>query len=214
MPCPLMFGHLCHPGISRLSIEYVGMTFHWLRKIIIKRTHPFNLATPQDVIGTIKSISLLEGRQVYVTSICMHKATALNYSQSFKFSSMPLIDHRTIFIILWWLKEYHYAFLKLLANVEVLVGYQTTVLTHWGRMTHICVSEVTSIGSDNGSSPGQRQGIIWTNTAILIIGPMGTNFSEILIEILTLSLKKTHFNVSSAKWRPFCLGLNVLTRNI
>ena len=113
MPCPLMFGHLCHPGISRLSIEYVGMTFHWLRKIIIKRTHPFNLATPQDVIGTIKSISLLEGRQVHVTSICMHKATALNHSQSFKFSIMPLIDHRTIFIILWWLKEYHYTFLEI-----------------------------------------------------------------------------------------------------
>ena len=36
------------------------------------------------------------------------------------------------------------------------------------------------IGSDNGLSPGRRQAIIWTNTGILLIRPLGTNFSEIL----------------------------------
>ena len=30
------------------------------------------------------------------------------------------------------------------------------VLTHWGRVTHICVSKLTIIGSDNGLSPGRR----------------------------------------------------------
>ena len=30
---------------------------------------------------------------------------------------------------------------------------------------------------------GRRQAIIWTNTRILLIGPLGTNFSEILIKI-------------------------------
>ena len=34
-------------------------------------------------------------------------------------------------------------------------------------MTHICVSDLTSIGSDDGLSPGQRQAIIWTNAGIL-----------------------------------------------
>ena len=29
-------------------------------------------------------------------------------------------------------------------------------LTHWGRVTHICVSELTTIGSDNGLSPDRR----------------------------------------------------------
>ena len=33
-------------------------------------------------------------------------------------------------------------------------------------------------------SPGQRQAIIWTNAVKLLIGPLGTNFSEILIEIV------------------------------
>ena len=46
-------------------------------------------------------------------------------------------------------------------------------------MTHICVSKLTIIGSDNGLSPGQRRAIIWTNAEILLIGPLGTNFSEI-----------------------------------
>ena len=54
-------------------------------------------------------------------------------------------------------------------------------LTHWGRVMHIYVSKLTIIGSDNGLSPGRRQAIIWTNDGILLIGPFGTNFSEILI---------------------------------
>ena len=84
-------------------------------------------------------------------------------------------------------------------------------LTHWGRVTLIYVSKITIIGSDNGLSPGRRQAIIWTNAGILLIGPLGTNFSEILMGIQTFSFKKMHLNVSSAKWRPFRLGLNVLT---
>ena len=83
-------------------------------------------------------------------------------------------------------------------------------LTHWGRVTHIFVGKLTIIGSDNGLSPERRQTIIWTNAGILLIGPLGTNTSEILIEILTFSFKKMCLKVSSAKRRPFCLGLNVL----
>ena len=30
-------------------------------------------------------------------------------------------------------------------------------LTHWGRVTHICVGKLTIIGSDYGLSPGWRQ---------------------------------------------------------
>ena len=55
-------------------------------------------------------------------------------------------------------------------------------LTHWGWVTHICVSKLTIIGSDNGLSPARCQAIIWTNDRVLLIGPLGTNFGEILIE--------------------------------
>ena len=70
------------------------------------------------------------------------------------------------------------------------------------------------IGLDNGLSPGRRQAIIWTNDGILLIGPLGTNFSEILIEIYIFSFKKMHLKISSGNWQPFCLGLNVLKKNI
>ena len=85
-------------------------------------------------------------------------------------------------------------------------------LTHCGRVTHICSVEISIIGSDNGLSPGRRQAIIWTSASILLIGLLGTNFIGISIGIETFSFKKMHSNMSSAKWRPFCPGLNVLRR--
>ena len=57
-------------------------------------------------------------------------------------------------------------------------------------MTHIYVGKLTIIGSDNGLLPERGQAIIWTSAGILLTGPLGTNFSEILIEIQTFSLKK------------------------
>ena len=60
------------------------------------------------------------------------------------------------------------------------------------------VGELTIIVLDNGLAPGRHQAIIWTNAGILLIGPYGTNFSEISIEILTSSLTTMSLKVSSA----------------
>ena len=86
-------------------------------------------------------------------------------------------------------------------------------LTHWGRVTHMCVGYLTIIGSNNSLSPGRRQAIISTNAGILLIWPFGTNCSEILIKIHTFSFTKIHLKMSSGKLRPFCFGLNVLDCN-
>ena len=105
--------------------------------------------------------------------------------------------------------------MKILFKMPSLIWFQwCLLLTRWGRVTHICVSKISIIGSDNGLSPGRRQAIIWTNAGILLIGPLGTNFSEDLIEILTFSFTKVQSKVSSAKWWPFCLGLNVLKSDL
>ena len=61
-------------------------------------------------------------------------------------------------------------------------------------MTHIWVSKLNIIGSDNGLSPGRHQAIIWTNAGILLIWPKEPDFSEILIEIHIFSFKKMHLN--------------------
>ena len=76
--------------------------------------------------------------------------------------------------------------------------------SHWGRLTHICVGKLTTMGSDNGLSPGRRQAIIWTNAGISLIGPLETNCSEILITIFMFSFKKMHLKMSSGKRCPFC----------
>ena len=104
---------------------------------------------------------------------------------------------------------------KILADFEVKIPLRQQMITvcssldHWGRVTHICVSKLTSIGSDNGLSPGRCQTIISPNAGILLIGSLEINFSEMLIEILTFLFKKMRLKVSSEQWRPCCLGFNV-----
>ena len=75
---------------------------------------------------------------------------------------------------------------------------------------YICVDELVIIGSNNGLSPDRWQAIIWTNAGLLSIEPLWTYFNENLIKIQQFSLKKMHVKMSSAKWHPSCLGLNVL----
>ena len=93
-------------------------------------------------------------------------------------------------------------------------------LTNWGWVTHICVGNLTIIGSENGLSPERHQAIIWTNAGILLIVPLGTNFSEISIGIQTFSFKKMHFKMSlvcemaSILFRPQCVEVDLLSRTL
>ena len=96
-------------------------------------------------------------------------------------------------------------------NIQsAIVLFMATCLTHWGRVTHRCVSKLIIIGSDNWLSPGRHQAIIWTNAGILLIWTLGTNVSEIFSKVYIFSFKKMHLKMSSAKWRLFHLGLNEL----
>ena len=62
---------------------------------------------------------------------------------------------------------------------------------------------------------GRLSGVKPLSKPMLLIGPPGTNFNEILIEIHLFSFKKFCFSRSSGKWRPFILGLNMMhTDNI
>ena len=83
-------------------------------------------------------------------------------------------------------------------------------LTHWGWVTHICVGNLTIIGSGNGLSPDRRQAITWSNVVILLIGPLGTNFSEMLIEIHIFFIQESPFEnvvwkMAAILSRPQCV---------
>ena len=84
------------------------------------------------------------------------------------------------------------------------------ILTHWGPVTHICISKLTSIGSDNVLAPGRCQAIIWTNAGILFIWTLRNklqwNFNQSSYIFIQEKIWKCHLE----KWWPPCLGLNVL----
>ena len=83
-------------------------------------------------------------------------------------------------------------------------------IIYWSQVRYACISNFATIGTDNRLSPGRHQAIIGTNAGILFIRNLGRSFTEIKSEIHTFSFKKIHLKMSSAKWRPFCLDLNVL----
>ena len=64
-------------------------------------------------------------------------------------------------------------------------------------MTLICVVKIIIIGSDGGLSPGRHQANVCTNAGMLLIGPLGVDFSEILTEINIFSFGKMHLRMSS-----------------
>ena len=138
-----------------------------------------------------------DARHIFVVPNCVCHLSSL-WSHQYKNVSITIVQVSMYDILGSWIlcRIYLYA--------------HKSPLTYWARVTHICVDNQTIIGSDNGLLPGRRQAITWTNVGILLIGPIGTNFNEMLIEIHTFSFKKMHLKMSSGKWRPFCLGLNML----
>ena len=118
-------------------------------------------------------------------------------------TSFKVLDNTlvSVWVLAWGAKPLH-----------ICASLGLIVLTHWGRVTHICASKQTTIGSDNGLPPGQRQSIIWTYAGILLIGPLRTKFSESWSKFIHFHLKKMHLKMSSGNWRPFGLALNMLQR--
>ena len=98
-----------------------------------------------------------------------------------------VISRKWVFNLIWWL-------------------WYIYCLTNLPLVLHICVGLRVSISSGNGLSPVRCQAITWTNADLLSIGPLGTNFSEIQIEIENISFMKMHVKMSSSKWRTFCYG--------
>ena len=64
---------------------------------------------------------------------------------------------------------------------------------HWGRVINAYESvNWVTITSDNYLTPMQHQAIAWTNADLVLIKPLGLNFSKNLMEIQTFSIKKMY----------------------
>ena len=138
----------------------------------------------------IDTYFLFTSHQFYIThmfsAVIMHVRTCVYlHDASLAYSPHPILSLCTLchLFLPGWMK----------------MKYLET-LTHWGRVTHICVGNLTIIDSDNGLSPGRRQAIIWNNAGILLIRSFGTAFSDILIKIQAFSFKKC---IWKCRLRPF-----------
>ena len=65
----------------------------------------------------------------------------------------------------------------------------------WDRVMHICLDNLTIIGSDNGLSPGRCQAIIRTNAGILLIGPLEQTWVKFISKSKDFNSRKYTLNV-------------------
>ena len=90
-------------------------------------------------------------------------------------------------------------------NPNGIYKYFFSASSLWSIQIIFTIFQV-SIVPHNGLSPIWLQAIIWTSARLLLIGPLGTNFGEILSNIQNFSFTKMHLKISSAKRQPFCPG--------
>ena len=89
------------------------------------------------------------------------------------------------------------------------------LITHWGRVTHICVGNLTSIGSYNGLSPGRRQAIIWTNAGIFVNWTLGNKLRWNFNQNSNIFFQENPFenvvwNIAAILSRPQCDNLSTI----
>ena len=72
-------------------------------------------------------------------------------------------------------------------------------LTHWGRVTHICVSKLTIIGSDNGLSPGRLSCVCYQTRSELMPGRHRVNASNRIDDERGRMISRTPFVIQSCK---------------
>ena len=129
------------------------------------------------------------------------------------FKSTPLIARHCGAIYdlcnIWYITYFNHLAYNI-AYVVMLHSHMSNVaLTHWGRVTYLCVNKLTIIGSDNGFVAwpvpshyiSQRWNIVhWTLS----------NKLHWKVNRNSLVFIQEHMRMSSGKCWPFCLGPNVL----
>ena len=81
-------------------------------------------------------------------------------------------------ISLWWYQRLIRLTLTLSEN-DLISQKLHPSLTLWCLVTHMWVRKLIIIGSGNGLSPVRPQATSWTNSDLVSIEPLGSNFGEI-----------------------------------
>ena len=81
-----------------------------------------------------------------------------------------------------------------------------SLLTHWCWMTHICISKIIIIGSDNGLSPSHYLNQCWN----IVNWNIGNKLQWNCNRNQYIFIPEMHLKMSFVKWLPTYLSLNVL----
>ena len=101
----------------------------------------------------------------------------------------------------------HHLWLQKLTDFTHFNHIIKILLTHWGRVAHICVRKLAIIDSDNGLTPGRCQAIICWN---ILNGALGNKLQWNLHRNLYIFIQENVFENVVLKMTAICLGLNVL----
>ena len=155
---------LRRPDNRLFNYSWTGMCFNLKWRAGLKRIEGINRTQSRHERGILTRWSLC-----IIIVISKNIIWNKQWAEGFKFVREALWcihDH------IWqWFLIREMIFNYCWPNSITLWKYQlmSNVLSHWGRVTHICVNNLTIIDSDNGLSPGRRQVIIRANAGILLI---------------------------------------------
>ena len=188
----------------------------WLRKAAVSGTHA-NTSQRLDILLSLIFIS-----------ICYFQFSVARWLIGWVVKSDPSFNHRNFKLKKKYIVESYkyilierpwpvcsFLYFEYIPACNNILHYNIcylfpVFLTHWGQVTHISVSKLAIIRSNNGLLPGRSQAIIWIIAGILLIQILGPNLSRILSETHAFLFKKMHLKMLSTKWWAFCLCFNVL----
>ena len=109
--------------------------------------------------------------------------------------------------------------LEVMGNVFILSINHIPILTHWSRVTHICVSKLTNIGSDNGLPPSRRQAIISTKCWYIVNWSLGNKFQWNLNQNQYIFIQENAFEsvvceMAAILSQPQCVKLSIMCCHI
>ena len=151
------------------------------------------------------NINLLQSNKWYVLQRKLHFIGTFLYVTLFSLIQRPKKSDNSIHIaVILWICIIN-RLLTLKSNLQILawvwVEIRFGIVTHLDRVTHI-------ICSDNDLSRGRCQDFLWIYANLLLIVSLTWKNRD---KIQTRPLTEMSFNMSFAKWRPFCLGRSALS---
>ena len=115
------------------------------------------------------------------------------------------VPSQSVFMI-YWRVRWHISHIFVVARSRFLAG---VAITNISMQLALLYSELDYLTYNPTNRHGTGYTFTWPQPTVEPVW-LGTNFNEILIEIHINSFKKIHLKMSSGKWRPSYLGLNML----